>query len=398
MTIDRKINVYHFLNGYKGGVYHVVKNLVRYSKSDKISNNIIYVIELESFRDWVHIPMDNVASETIFRYSRNENLNHVFKRLASAFSNTAILIAHDWFELGMSVHLGLINPLVYFVHGNYTYYYDLYKLHNSNIDLSLCVSPISLRLIADKEPSVPKVLYYRFPVKEFHFVPKSFNKLSIAVIAENLRDPNKGISRIKEINNELTKYSIPVEWHFAGSGFTKEELFEWWDSVVNVPNYYGYLEQESLDSFYASANIYLLPSHKEGVPVSLIEAMKAGCIPVVTLWAQNVEDLVVDGYTGYVIDDSRPETYAKALNSIFSDKVLSEKISRDASIISANNYNPYNQVFEFERCLHSLPKSKSKVRKYIYGSRLDMPWIPNSITIALRKLKSKCRLLYFQLS
>ena len=396
MLIDRKINVYHFLNGYNGGVYHVVKNLVNYSKSDKIYNHIIYVIELESFPDWIHIPMGHVASESIFRYSRYENLNHVFKRLASTFSTSAILIAHDWFELGMSVHLGLINPIIYFVHGNYTYYYDLYKLHNINIDLTLCVSPISVRLIADKKLNGSKVSYYRFPVKEFHFVPKSFNKLSIAVIAENLRDPNKGISHIREINNELTKYTIPVEWHFAGSGFTKEELHTWWGSDFNVPHYYGYLQQKSLDSFYANANIYLLPSHKEGVPVSLIEAMKSGCIPIVTLWSQNVEDLVIDGYTGFVLGDSRPETYVKALVKIFTDKVLSEKISREASLVSAKNYNPYTQVFEFEKCLHTLPKSKSRIRKYIYGSRLDMPWIPNSITISLRKLKSKCRLLYFQ--
>ena len=397
MLIDHKINVYHFLNGHKGGVYHVVKNLISYSKSDKINNHIIYVIELESFPDWINIPIDHVVSESIFRYSRYENLNHVFKRLASNFSTRAILITHDWFELGMSIHLGLINPIVYFLHGNYTYYYDLYKLHNSNIDLTLCVSPISVSLIEAKKPSESKVEYYRFPVKEFHFSPKSFNKLSIAVIAENLRDPNKGISQIKDINKELTKYSIPVEWHFAGSGFTKEELYTWWGSDKNVPYYYGYLQEDALESFYHNANIYLLPSYKEGVPVSLIEAMKAGCIPIVTLWSQNVEDLVVDGYTGYIISDSTPEAYVKALNVIFTDKVLSEKISREASLLSTSNYNPCTQVFEFEKYLYNLPKSKSRVRKYIYGSRLDMPWIPNSITIALRKLKSKCKLLYFQL-
>jgi glycosyltransferase involved in cell wall biosynthesis len=394
---DQKIAVYHFINGYKGGVYHVVKNIVQYSSIKSIDNHIVYILQDEKFSDWEHVSMPMASSELVFRYSKFENLNLVYRRLAGHLPPKAIFIAHDWFELGLVSHLGLSNPLIFFVHGCYHYYHNLYKKHKEHIDLAICVSKLSATLLSSHGDIDKKIFFYRVPVKDFNSKQKTFDKLSIAVIAEDLTDPNKGLTKIKLINEELKKYSIPVEWHFAGTGFTKKDLNTWWGSNFNVPVYYGYVSQHSLQEFYDKANTYLLPSQNEGVPVSLIEAMKAGCIPIVALWGQNVEDLVVDGYTGYVIGDSRPETYAKALNSIFTDKVLSEKISRDASIISVNNYNPYTQVFEFERCLHTLPKSKSRVRKYLYGSRLDMPWIPNCITIVLRKLKSKCRFLYFQL-
>lgn len=397
MIVDYKINVYHFLNGYKGGVYHVVKNLVTYSESDKINNHIIYVIETESFPGWIHNPIEGVASELIFRYSRYENLNHVFKRLASTFSSRHILVAHDWFELGLVSHLGLTNPIVFLIHGCYAYYYDLYHKHKVNIDLALSVSKFSTDLLSAHGDVDKKIIFYRVPVRDFNSRLKSFDKLSIAVIAEDLNDPNKGLEKIKLINKELKKFSIPVEWHFAGSGFTKEELSTWWGSDFNIPFYYGYVPQDLLQSFYDKANIYLLPSQNEGVPVSLIEAMKAGCIPFVAIWGRNVEDVVIDGYTGCILEDSQPETYTKLLVDLFSNKGKAQIISQNASLVAITKYNLSSQIFEFENYLQGLPTRKSVVRKFIYGSRLDKPWIPNVITIAIRKLRHKCRALYFRL-
>lgn len=397
MIVDHKINVYHFINGYKGGVYHVVKNLVTYSESDKINNHIIYVIETESFPDWIHNPIEGVASERIFRYSRYENLNHVFKRLASTFSCHHILVAHDWFELGLVSHLGLTNPIIFFIHGCYSYYYDLYHRHKVNIDLALCVSKHSKNLLSTHGDVDKNIFFYRVPVRDFNNELKRFDKLSIAVIAENLKDSNKGLEKIKLINKELKYNSIPVEWHFAGSGFTKEELSAWWDSDFNIPFYYGYVPQDLLQSFYDKANIYLLPSQNEGVPVSLIEAMKSGCIPIVALWGRNVEDVVIDGYTGYILEDSQPETYTKVLGDLFTNKEKAQIVSQNASLVATTKYNLSSQIFEFENYLLALPTAKSVVKYFIYGSRLDKPWIPNVITIAIRKLRHKCRALYFRL-
>lgn len=394
---DQKLSVYHFINGYKGGVYHVVRNLIEYSTNESIQNHIVYILQCESFLDWKHEPAPMATSEIIFRYSKFENLNQVYRRLAKHIPAKAILISHDWFELGLVSHLRLNNPLVFFLHGCYSYYHDLYDKHKTHIDLALCVSKHSASLLSSQRDIDAQINYFRVPVKNFNKGLKTFDKLRIAVIAENLRDPNKGVEKIKLINEELKKYFIPVEWHLAGSGFTKEDLYTWWGSEFNIPNYYGYVPQESLQSFYDKANIYLLPSQNEGVPVTLIEAMKAGCIPIVSVWGQNVEDILVDGSTGYVLNDSRPETYGNALNDLFANPQKSEALSQNASLVTTAKFNLSTQIFEFENYLQALPAVKIVVKKIIYGSRLDKPWIPNVITITIRKLKYKCRLLYFQL-
>jgi glycosyltransferase involved in cell wall biosynthesis len=394
---EQKIDVYHFVNGYKGGVYHIVKNIVQYSSKKSIDNHIIYILQNEKFSEWEYVSTPMASSELIFRYSKFENLNLVYRRLAGLLPPKAIFIAHDWFELGLVSHLGLSNPLIFFVHGCYSYYHNLYKNHKEYIDLALCVSKLSVNLLSSHGGVDKKIFFYRVPVKDFNSRLKTFDKLSIVVIAENLRDPNKGLIKIKLINEKLKKYSIPVEWHFAGTGFTKEDLNTWWGSNFNVPVYYGYVPQHSLQELYDKANIYLLPSQNEGVPVTLIEAMKAGCIPIVALWGQNVEDVVVDGNTGYVLDDSKPETYVKVLIDLFTNKKRSQIVSQNASLVATAKYNLSSQIHEFEEQLQGLPTAKTVVKKFIYGSRLDKPWIPNIIVITIRKLMHKCRFLYFQL-
>jgi glycosyltransferase involved in cell wall biosynthesis len=390
--------VCHFLNGFRGGVYHVVKNLVMYGQNSRINNRIVYVIETEKFPDWASIPNDLGCDELVFKYSRMENLNHVFRRLASTISPQAILVAHDWFELGMVTHLGMPNRLVYFLHGNYAYYFSLLEKHLAQLDLVLCVSKQSYQQMVDYQAVGPRFHHFRFPVRDFPAVKKNFGTLHIAVIAENLRDPNKGLSLIRDINSVLESHSIPVVWHLAGNGFMEDDLGKWWGTQSNLPVYYGYLNQSQLEDFYGQANIFILPSQNEGVPVTLVESMKAGLIPIIASWSDNVSDLVIDGYTGYVLDDTLPASYAAILMQIHERPSEATEVSLNASALSSALYNPHKQVVEFETILLSLTGISNRTKELIYGSRLDAWWVPNFVSIFFRSLKSKWKPPFFQLS
>ena len=396
MAEQQPIAVYHFLNGHFGGVYHVVKNLILHTRNIHIRNHVVYIIEKERFPDWTINCIGGECSESVFTYSCYENINHVFRRLARKIPGTAILVAHDWFELGMVTHLGLLNPLIYMLHGNYHYYFDLFQNHRNHIDKILCISEQSYRKILRNYAGITSCHYFRFPVKAFTYKQKSFDKLAILVIAENLKDPNKGVNLIKEINRLLQLLDIPVNWHLVGHGFTKEELLKWWESDVNIPEYHGYLTQEKLAEVHIKTNVFLLPSQNEGVPVSLIEAMKSGLIPVIANWSDNVRDLVIHGKTGCVLNDSSALTYTSALSEIYSLKFKSDQLSSHASNLAETLFDPYKQVTEFETHLMKNTGIKESPKTLVYGSRLDHVSIPNAVTIFLRRIKSICRFLFFQ--
>jgi glycosyltransferase involved in cell wall biosynthesis len=58
--------------------------------------------------------------------------------------------------------------------------------------------------------------------------------------------------------------------------------------------------REDIPAILAAADIFALPSHFEGLPMSIVEAMLVG-MPVVASDLRGVREQVVDGETGYLV-------------------------------------------------------------------------------------------------
>lgn len=69
---------------------------------------------------------------------------------------------------------------------------------------------------------------------------------------------------------------------------------------------------------YASFDIFLLTSRREGLPNSLLEAMAMG-VPVVTTDVAGAKELVVDGQTGFVLPQGDVAGIAQALITLSGD-------------------------------------------------------------------------------
>jgi glycosyltransferase involved in cell wall biosynthesis len=63
---------------------------------------------------------------------------------------------------------------------------------------------------------------------------------------------------------------------------SKVELFIKNNSLSKNIKLMGSIPQQDLEKWYQKSSFFMLGSHKEGGPVSLIEAMACGCIPIVT--------------------------------------------------------------------------------------------------------------------
>jgi glycosyltransferase involved in cell wall biosynthesis len=76
--------------------------------------------------------------------------------------------------------------------------------------------------------------------------------------------------------------------------------------------------QPSLADTYADLDAVVLSSNNEGTPISLIEAMAAGC-PVVATTVGGVVDLITDGVTGRLVPASDPERMSDAILAVFDE-------------------------------------------------------------------------------
>jgi glycosyltransferase involved in cell wall biosynthesis len=78
-----------------------------------------------------------------------------------------------------------------------------------------------------------------------------------------------------------------------------------------------------------SAGIYTLPSHSEGQPIGILEAMASG-LPVVATRVGGIPDLIRDGVDGLLVDPGQPEQLAEALGSLIASPDLRSRMGQAA--------------------------------------------------------------------
>jgi glycosyltransferase involved in cell wall biosynthesis len=74
----------------------------------------------------------------------------------------------------------------------------------------------------------------------------------------------------------------------------------------------GWQPREALLQHFLDADILMMPSRWEGLPLVALEAMRAG-LPVFSSRAGGLRDTVVDGDTGRLIDTENPDAFALAV-------------------------------------------------------------------------------------
>ena len=76
-------------------------------------------------------------------------------------------------------------------------------------------------------------------------------------------------------------------------------------------------------------NIYCLPSYREGLPKSIVEAMAIGR-PIITTNAPGCDDCVIDGYNGYKITSGDYENLSIAILKLLNDDELCLKMGENS--------------------------------------------------------------------
>lgn len=78
---------------------------------------------------------------------------------------------------------------------------------------------------------------------------------------------------------------------------------------------------------YAAIDVLVLPSHDEGFPMTILEAMAAGR-PVVATAVGQIPRMVVDHGTGRLVAPCAPEALAEALAALLEDPALAVQLGR----------------------------------------------------------------------
>ena len=95
-----------------------------------------------------------------------------------------------------------------------------------------------------------------------------------------------------------------------------------------VPDALGFVAHDRLEGLYDEAAVVVLPSHREGLPLAVLEAM-AHARPVVATRVGGIPDLVEDGVTGLLVEPGDRAALRAALERLLADPELRRRMGRE---------------------------------------------------------------------
>ncbi len=114
--------------------------------------------------------------------------------------------------------------------------------------------------------------------------------------------------------------------------------------------------RSDVETIYAAADVTLLTSDNEGMPVSLIEAASVGC-PAVTTRVGSAAEVVLDGETGFVTT-AEPAALASAASSILLDPLLRDQLAAGALAYAQANFSADRLVNDMAEIYEELARTE----------------------------------------
>jgi glycosyltransferase involved in cell wall biosynthesis len=81
-------------------------------------------------------------------------------------------------------------------------------------------------------------------------------------------------------------------------------------------HFYGHLDDCS--NLYANADVFVLSSHYESLPITIIEAMKS-CLPVLATDVGGCNEMIIPSFNGYLVPLSSPSVLARRILDLILD-------------------------------------------------------------------------------
>jgi glycosyltransferase involved in cell wall biosynthesis len=329
-----------------------------------------------------------VQKQICFQYTGAENYYRSLSRLFGQLPKTeGALILNYGMEMAMLDHFPTQLTTYQLVHDSYNV--GLAKKYGHLTDVFICHNTSILRDLQSLFPDrINRIFYLPHGVH----IPSYSRKSSepgrpIKLIFIGRMTESKGIFDLPVIDRLLKAKGVPVEWVCIGNGPELNTLKSVWGE--NSALFLSPDTNEEVLQIASECDLFVLPTRFEGSPVSLLEAMSVGLVPLISDLPGGIQD-IVNEQIGYRIKTSDNELFANFIESLNANRLLLENLSKNCRNEAASRFNilhtstAYHALF---RDFKSFYRPK-KIRKQKVGARLDQPWLPDFVTRWVRRLRN----------
>lgn len=122
------------------------------------------------------------------------------------------------------------------------------------------------------------------------------------------------------LESEIRRLGLEARVHLAGAA-VGEEKYRW----------------------LSTADIFVLPSYAEGVPISMLEAMAAG-LPVIVTPVGGIGSVITDGENGLLVAPGNREQLHRAMQRLADDEALRQRLGSQAKMDCLEKYGVEHSV------------------------------------------------------
>lgn len=166
-------------------------------------------------------------------------------------------------------------------------------------------------------------------------------------------EANKGMDWLLQACERLLQAGVRFRLEMAG----KEEGTDYVGGFARLLGggfrYHGVVAGEAKRNFLRSLGVFVLPSHFEGLPMSLLETMSYGAVPVVTP-VGSIPGVVEDGRNGILVKVRDADSIAAAIARLDADRSLLRHLSEEARRTILTRFSPKAYVDRLNRLYDSL--------------------------------------------
>ena len=199
------------------------------------------------------------------------------------------------------------------------------------------------------DPEVVRVVHNGTPAISFTFSRVNNAKQEISILFLGRLGERKGVPELLSALSVLAKENGVWKATLAGDG--EVQKFRDTATVLGLERFVsfpGWVGREEVIKLLKEADIFVLPSHNEGLPVSVLEAMSCG-LAIIATDVGAVTEAVEDNISGIIVKPGDVEGLTNGIKKMLTDSALRQDLGEQAKI-------KFDTMFNIEICAKNTAK------------------------------------------
>lgn len=157
------------------------------------------------------------------------------------------------------------------------------------------------------------------------------NDEEVLILFVGYLDEFKGIFELLNAFKVINSKNNNVKLMMVGTGPKKDDLLKILTKMdlENDVIFTGRIESQKIHKYYQAADIFVLPSYTEGLPVSILEAMACG-LPIVATSVGGIPEIINDGFNGFLVPPKNETELIKKIMGLIINRNLREEFKNNS--------------------------------------------------------------------